>query len=84
MQGERSELCDGGLKKTNREGKRERRGEQRRGGVARRKRVAHLAKAQQRAQRAKGQAMQGECNTVLNDLPHSALQVAFWALSLAQ
>ena len=29
-------------------------------GVARRKRVAHLAKAQQRAQRAKGQAMQGE------------------------
>ena len=28
--------------------------------VARRKRVAHLAKAQQRAQRAKGQAMQGE------------------------
>ena len=59
-QGERSELCDGGLKVIERERGGER--EIRRGGVARRKRVAHLAKAQQRVQRANGQARQGECS----------------------
>jgi hypothetical protein len=62
--GQHSQLCEGGLKdKERRIGGRigEKRGGEE-GGDARRKRVAHIAKAQQRVQRAKMQPTQGDHN----------------------